>query len=247
MSDEKSKVGLIKGVLVYAKIAQPDNKYESEDTEYSVGVLVTEDEADAWEEEFSKQKPTKFKATDFKTKFKFDMPEQFEGEKWIYQVKLKKDAVVDGKEANPQFRPKVFLDTDDERIDITESRLIANGSVGTVSYRSVTNKFGKFAYLNNILIDEDDFIEYESTAGQAGDEFGGGKTVKKEEARKEATEARKPKKEAEPEPDGDGDELPARKPKKEPVKETKVTTKKPKAKPEPEPEEAADEDEDVPY
>ena len=96
----------------------------------------------------------------------------------------------------PETRPKVFLDTDEGRLDITESRLIANGSVGKVSYRINSNDFGTFAKLANVLMDEEGFIEYESKGGGgAGSEFGGGKEVVKEPARKEATQARKSKQE----------------------------------------------------
>jgi hypothetical protein len=213
--DKKATFGVIEGVLVYAKIAQPDNKFESKDTEYSIGIIVDEDAADAWEEQFAKQPPRKFKVADFETKFKFPCP--FEGVKNVYQITLKKDAVVGGEEMYPEFRPKVFLDdAEGERTDITESRLVANGSRGKVSYRITSNKYGTFARLQNVLIKEEDFKEYVSTGSKgAGSEFGDDKPVKKEPARKEATEARKPREEA-PE-----DKTPT-KPAAKPVKATKV-------------------------
>lgn len=194
----KATYGVIEGVLVYSKLAQADTKYQSKDTEYSVSVITDEDTADAWDEQFSKQPAKKIKVSDFESKYKFPCP--IEGVKNVYEIKLKKDCMVDGEELYPEFRPKVFLDTKDgERLDITESRLIANGSLGKISYRITSNTFGTFARLNNVLVQEDTFKEYVSTGGKAGDEFGS-KPVTKEPARKEATQARavKPEKEEKP-------------------------------------------------
>ena len=208
----KATYEVIEGVLVYAKLAQADGKYQSKDTEYSVEVIISEDQADEWDTKFKKQPAKKIKAAEFEGKYKIPVPAQFKGEKNLYSVKLKKDAVVDGVEFYPEFRPKVFLDTvDGERVDITTSRLIANGSVGKVSYRVNSNDFGTFAKLSNVLLTEEGFIEYESKGSSGpGAEFGGARPVKVEPARKEATEARKPKevKPAEPAEDDEDESAP---------------------------------------
>ena len=194
MAKEKSQYGVVEGVIVYAKIAQPDLKFQSKDTEFSIGVIVNEDTADAWDEQFKKQPATKIKATDFEAKFKFPLPAEFKGEKNVFQIKLKRDAVVNGEPFYPDNYPKVFLDTADERIDITHSRLIANGSRGKVSYRINSNDFGTFARLNNVLFDEKGFIEYESKGGGGvGSEFGNSKPVKVEPAKESVTQARQPR------------------------------------------------------
>lgn len=199
MAKEKSQYGVVEGVIVYAKIAQPDLKFQSKDTEFSVGVIVNEDTADVWDEQFKKQPATKIKATDFEAKFKFPLPAEFKGEKNVFQIKLKRDAVVGGEPFYPDNYPKVFLDTADDRIDITHSRLIANGSRGKVSYRINSNDFGTFAKLANVLFDENGFIEYESKGGGgAGSEFGNSKPVKVEPAKESVTNARQTR-EAEPE------------------------------------------------
>lgn len=196
MAKEKAQIGVIEGVLVYAKIAQPDQKYQSKDTEFSVGIIVNEDDADAWEEKFKKQPPRKVKAMEFEAKYRFPLPEQFKGEKNVFQITLKRDAVVDGEPFYPDNYPKVFLDTADERIDITKSRMIANGSYGKVSYRINSNDFGTFAKLSNVLLDEEGFIEYESKGGgAAGSEFGGGRPVKVEAEKESVTKARAPRQE----------------------------------------------------
>ncbi len=191
MTDKKKTFGVVEGMLVYAKIAEPSQKYQSKDTEYTISVIVDEDSADAWDAEFKKQPAKKIKASEFEGKYKIALPDNLKGEKNVYEIKLKRDATKDGEEFYPENRPKVFVDyANGDRVDITESRLIANGSYGKVSYRINTNDFGTFAKLANVLMDEEGFKEYVSTGGAAGSEFGDVKEVKKEAPRKEATQAR---------------------------------------------------------
>lgn len=215
MADKKQTFGVVEGTLVYAKVAEASLKYQSKDTEYTISVIVSEDVADAWDEQFKKQPAKKIKASEFESKYKIPVPEELKGEKNVYEIKLKKDATKDGEPFYPEHRPKVFVDYDNgDRVEITESRLIANGSVGKVSYRISTNDFGTFAKLNNVLMTEEGFKEYVSTGGAAGSEFDGGETkreVKKEAPRKEATQARAakaPKKEVEEDEADDSDSSP---------------------------------------
>lgn len=194
MADKKQTFGVLEGTLVYAKVAEASTKYQSKDTEYTISVIVSEDAADEWDEQFKKQPAKKVKASEFEGKYKIPVPAELKGEKNVYEIKLKKDATKDGEPFYPEHRPKVFVDYDNgDRVEITESRLIANGSVGKVSYRISTNDFGTFAKLNNVLMTEEGFKEYVSTGGAAGSEFDDGpakREVKKEAPRKEATQAR---------------------------------------------------------
>lgn len=191
--NNKATFGVVEGVLVYAKLAEADFKYQSTvDKEYSIAVIVDEDTADKWDEEFKKQPSKKVKAAEFEAKYKIPLPEQFEGQKNVYEIKLKKDATKNGEPFFPEYRPKVLLEGEDgERTDITESRLIANGGFGKVSYRKTSNSYGDFAKLNNVLILEKDFVEYVPKAsGGVGSEFGEAKPVKVEAAKESATKAR---------------------------------------------------------
>ena len=209
MTEKKKTFGVIEGMLVYAKIAEPSTKYQSKDTEYTISVIVNEDVADAWDAEFKKQPAKKIKASEFESKYKVALPDNLKKEKNVYEIKLKRDATKDGEPFYPEGRPKVFVDySNGDRVDITESRLIANGSFGKVSYRINSTEFGIFAKLANVLMDEEGFKEYVSTGGVAGSEFGDAKEVKVEASRKEATQARaqKAQKEEAPEPQEDEDE-----------------------------------------
>lgn len=190
MADKKSNFGVVEGMFVFAKLAEASLKYQSKDTEYVISVIVDEDTADKWDSEFKKQPAKKIKANEFEGKYKVALPVNLKGEKNVYEIKLKKDATKDGEPFYPEHRPKVFVDYDNgDRVDITESRLLANGSFGKVSYRVTSNDFGTFAKLANVLLTEEGFKEYVSQGGAPGNEFGS-KPVKKEEPRKEATQAR---------------------------------------------------------
>lgn len=186
----KDKYGVLEATFAYAKIAQCDKKYQSNDTEYVIDCIVDKAVAKAWNKDFPKQKAKELEKEEFETKYKMKSP--VEGDE-VYVIKLKKAASKDGEVYDEKYRPRVLLDTaDGERLDITTSRLISNGSSGKASYRIIENDFGKFAQLNNILMDEEGFIEYESSGG-AGSEFGGSKPIKKEASKESVTNARKPK------------------------------------------------------
>jgi hypothetical protein len=185
----ENKYGVLENVvLAYAKIAETTKKYQSEDTLYEVDCIVEKAVAKKWNKDFPKQKAKEFDLEDFKTKFKMDAP--FDEGDEVYVIKLRKPASKDGEVYDEKFRPRVLLDMNDgERIDITVSNLISNGTKAKVSYRITENSFGVFGQLNNILTTEDGFKEYVN-GGAAGSEFGDSKPTKVEPARKEATEAR---------------------------------------------------------
>lgn len=185
----KATYGVLENcVLAYAKLAEPTNKFESKDLVYEVDCIVEKVVAKAWSKQFTKQKAKEFDKEDFEKKFKMSAP--FDGDE-VYVIKMRKAASKDGEMFDEKYRPQVLLDTaDGERINITTSRLISNGSRAQVSYRITENSFGCFGMLNNLLLNEEGFIEYVSGGGSVGSEFGSNKPVKQEAPRREATEAR---------------------------------------------------------
>lgn len=209
VTKQKSQFGTIEGTFVYAKVGQPDNKYQSSDKEWSIEVIVDEDTADAWDTQFKKQPAKKIKASEFEAKYKIPVPDALKNEKNVFGIKLKRQATNDGVAVDDQFRPKVFVDdAEGNRTEIGQSRLIANGSYGKVSYYISTSDFGTFARLQNLLMEEDKFIEYQSTGGsKAGDEFGS-KPVKTEAPRDEVLKARPEKAKSTPNFDDMEDDIP---------------------------------------
>lgn len=197
MADNSKKFGVLENVvLAYVKVAEPSPKYQSTDTEYSVDAIVEKVVAKQWNKDFPKQKAKEFERDEFEAKFKMEAP--FSGDE-VYVIKLKKPATKGGVAFDEKFRPRLLIeDADGERTDVTVSRLCSNGTKAKVSYRITENDFGRFSQLNNILVKEDDFIEYVSQAG-VGSEFGG-KPVKVAEPENEAATKARANKAAKEEP-----------------------------------------------
>lgn len=159
----------IEGTLVFVSIQTPQTKYQSTEKEYKAGVVVDEDTADAWNEMFPKQSAKVVKTSDFKEIYKIDAP--FQNEKKQYVINLKKPAQYkDGTPLPKQYQPKVLLADGKQAIDVTDTMLPANGSVGKISFETNSNDFGTFARLRNVLVTE--MIEYKKGGGNAGDDFG---------------------------------------------------------------------------
>ena len=170
--------------LAFVKVAESDNKYQSEDLEYSLNAVVSKADAKAFKKKFPKQSVKDYENDEFKEKFKIDPPFPDQDEQYV--LKLSKVHIKDGVEANPKYRPRVYLDDGEGNLtDITTSRLVANGSKGDVAYRVSENPFGTFARLEGIRITE--LIEYKKAG--AANPFGG-RVVAVEEDNPEATQAR---------------------------------------------------------
>ena len=154
----------VQGVLVYTCIQQPTFKYQDKvNKEYKVSVVVDEDIADTWNENFPKQSAKVVKTSDFQKEYKIDPP--FEGEKKQYVITLKKDAQYrDGNPIPENNKPKVYLNTGTDANgkvlmkDVTADKLVGNGSVGAVSYETTSNDYGVFARLKNVRVDS--LVEY---------------------------------------------------------------------------------------
>lgn len=154
----------IQGTLAYVTLQKPVLDFKKVKKEYKVDVIVDEDTADEWNEKFPKQPAKVIKTTDFEDQFKISPP--FPKEKKQYVISLRQSELwPDGKPRTGKDRPKVFLtvgETADGKPalkDVTESTLVANGSIGAVSYSMIETKdWGNIAYLKNIRVDE--LIEY---------------------------------------------------------------------------------------
>lgn len=159
----------IEGTLVFVSIQTPQTKYQSTEKEYKAGVVVDEDTADSWNEMFPKQSAKVVKTSDFKDTYKIDAP--FPNEKKQYVITLKKPAqYADGTPLPKQYQPKVLLADGKQAIDVTDTMLPANGSVGKISFEARENSYGTFAKLRNVLVTE--MIEYKKGGSNAGDDFG---------------------------------------------------------------------------
>lgn len=160
---------IISGSFAYAKVTEPVNKYESEDKEFTIDVVVDKATAKAWNKMFQKQKSKVVDTADFEQIYKFPAPYLDEDEQYI--IKLKKPAQYkDGTELPKQYWPKLLQKVNGKAVPIPEGVLIANNSKGQVSYETTENSYGTFARLKAILVEE--LIEYKKAGVDAAADFG---------------------------------------------------------------------------
>ena len=166
---EKAKIGFIEGVACYVKVHKPYTKYQSEDKEFTLDLVISKDQAKQWKKDFKKQPPKEFDNDDFKNTFKIDPPFEDQDEQFV--IKLKAEAQYkDGAIKEKKFWPRVLVMEDGAAVDIAEGILVGNGSKVKVSYNVRSNDYGSFAKLKNILVL--DLVEFEDGGGAAGSEFG---------------------------------------------------------------------------
>lgn len=173
----------LEGMLVYCMLHQSTPCYDKEKgTEWKCGVVVDEDTADAFAEIYAKQPARKVKRTEFKEIYKCDPPEG--SEKNLYVITLKKNTHLANKEPVPdKYKPRVFEQVGKTLVDITETKLPANGSYGAISIDHCENSFGASARLKNVKVTS--LIEFKraESSYRPGDEFdsaddGNGGTVR---------------------------------------------------------------------
>jgi len=166
--------------LAYVKIQQPAQKFETEgpqNTEWTVDCVISEAAAGRWTKQFAKQPAKAFSNAEFKKIYKFDAP--FADQDKQFVVKLKKDTHFNNFETkqivqcDPKYRAKLYENIGERDgkpllADITKTKLVSNGSSGVVMYDIVTNKYGTFAKLKAVRVDN--LTEYQS--GSSVDEIG---------------------------------------------------------------------------
>ena len=77
---------------------------------------------------------------------------------------------ADGNPLPKQYQPRVFIQEGSEAVDITETKLPANGSKGKISFEVRENSYGTFAKLRNVLVT--DLIEYKKSSADGASDFG---------------------------------------------------------------------------
>lgn len=212
----------LNGMLVYACLDKPVDCFDADKgQEYKCGVVVSEDVADEFAEQFPKQAARKVKRSEFKDIYKCEPPEG--SEKNLYVITLKKNSQITDKATGDKiplpikYKPRLLQKQGGTLVDITNTEKASNGSFGTVSYEAGETRYGLVARLKNVLVTE--LIPYEGGGSdyEIGDEFGddsasdgngGNVKVPASAKAKEAPKA-KPKAASKPQDDfDDGDDLP---------------------------------------
>ena len=173
----------LKGMLVYVMLDKARPCYdESKGREWKAGIVLTdEDVVDEFNELYPKQAAKKVKTADFEQIYKCSPPEGAGKHVWVITLR-KNTKLANGEPVPDKYRPRVFQRKGGALVDITNTSLPSNGSLGEISIDHYEGKMGNVARLKNVLVTN--LIEYERSGGaeyEAGDEFaddGNGGTVK---------------------------------------------------------------------
>ena len=161
--------------FAWVKMKAPVKALNEKNTEVSVQVVMSEDDADNLLEACPSANVKTFKNDAFEDKFKFAAP--FEDQKKQYVATFKKMVSRDGVDLPADFRPRVFLvDEDGEKVDITFEKEVGNSSRGAVAYSTYTadykdketGKQTKKLLSQLVAIQVEDLVEYESKASEDG-------------------------------------------------------------------------------
>lgn len=180
VSEDFSKVS---GTIVYCQMSEPVKAFvkpgaPKKADEWKCGVvLVDEDEVDLLEEH-GKSLDTllsikKVKSAEFEDKYKCDLPEGAGKNVWVFTLRKSTELGKTGKPVPLQYQPKVFEKVKNTLVEITTTKLVGNGSYGTISIdRFDRTAGGASLFLKNLLVT--DLKEYVPTDSdyQPGSEFG---------------------------------------------------------------------------
>lgn len=208
------------GMLLYVSLNKPQKAYvkagePTKPDEWKASVAITDEDVVDEYEEFAKgidakTSIKKVKTTEFEGIYKVAPPEDAGKNIWVVTLRKSTQLGKTGKEVPDLYKPKVFEKVGKALVDVTNSKLPANGSYGSISIDKFERTNGTASlYLKNVLVTQ--MIEYVAESGpeyEPGSEFDDEPKAEAAPAPKAKTEV-KPKARAKVEtPVEDEDEIP---------------------------------------
>lgn len=204
----------INGTLVYVCLNEPVRAYvapgeDPKPDEWKASVVITDEDYLDQFEEFTKSIDAKcsikkVKVAEFEDKYKTPVPEGAGKYVWVLTFRKSTELGKTGKPVPELYRPRAFERQGKSLVDITNQKLVGNGSKGSISLEIFERSNGTSSiYLKNVLVE--DLIEYSKDNDYVpGSEFddeseGSGEEKSKKAPTKEKPAARKPVKKQEEE------------------------------------------------
>ena len=177
----------LSGTLVYVAVHEPKKAFQKPGTpfkpdEWSAGVVITDKKVKKEFEKYAASVDAKVSlkevdASDFEAIYKTELPEGAGDEVWVVTLRKSTELGKTGKPVPEMFQPRVYLQTTEGnkvvRQEITHTKLVGNGSKGTISIDPFIRDNGTASlYLKNVLVT--DLIEYvrqEGEYAEPGSEF----------------------------------------------------------------------------
>lgn len=173
----------LQGTLVYVAIDKPVKAYQKEGTpkkadEWKASVVIADEDLIDEFEEYCKESDAnpsikKVKAAEFEELYKCKVPEGAGKNVWVVTLLKSTELGKTGQPLPDKYKPRAYEQTEDEgkilRSEITNTKLIGNGSKGLISIDKFERTNGTVSlYLKNILVT--DLIEYVKPEG-TGDDY----------------------------------------------------------------------------
>jgi hypothetical protein len=205
------------GMLLYVSLNKPVKGYVKageppKPDEWKASVAISDedvlDEYEAFANKIdAKTSIKKVKTAEFEAIYKVAPPEDAGKNVWVITLRKSTELGKTGKPVPDLYKPKVFEKVGKTLVDVTNSKLPANGSYGSISIDKFERTNGTASlYLKNVLVTE--MIEYvqEESSYNPGDEFDDEPKAEKPKAKPEAkAPAAKPKARAKVEEEDDAD------------------------------------------
>ena len=182
MSNTNQDFSKISGTIVYCQMAEPVKAFvkpgaPKKPDEYKCSIVIVDEDTVDDLEAYGKSLDTllsikKVKTVEFEDKYKCPVPEGAGKNVWIFTLRKSSELGKTGRHVPPQYLPKVFEKVKNTMVEITTSKLVGNGSYGTVSIdRFDRTTGGASLFLKNLLVTN--LIEYVRTESsyEAGSEF----------------------------------------------------------------------------
>lgn len=205
------------GMLLYVSLNKPQKGYVKagdppKPDEWKASVAISDEDVLDEYEAFAasidaKTSIKKVKTAEFESIYKVAPPEDAGKNVWVVTLRKSTELGKTGKPVPDLYKPKVFEKVGKTLVDVTNSKLPANGSYGSISIDKFERTNGTASlYLKNVLVTE--MIEYvqEESSYNPGDEFDDEPKAEKPKAKVEAkAPAAKPKARAKVEEEDDAD------------------------------------------
>lgn len=156
--------------FAYTKLKAPVTAIKKTNTEVSVQVVMSEDDADNLLEVCPSANVKSYKNDAFAEKFKFAAP--FTDQKKQFVASFKKMVSKDGVDLPEKFRPRaIHLKADGTKDDITFTTEIGNSSKGSVAYSTYSASYKEEGQnvtktlCQLVAIQVEDLVEYVSDKG----------------------------------------------------------------------------------
>lgn len=194
------------GTLVYVCVQQAVKAFQKPGTdpkpdEWKASVVFSdEDEFDKFEEYVNniggKVSMKKVKTAEFPNIYRTEVPEGAGKNVWVVTLRKSTELGKTGEKVPEKYKPRVFEKIGNKIVEITNEKLVGNGSVGQVSIEKFDRRDGTSSlYLKNVLVTE--LVEYVAPEGSSyvpGQEFDDSEPEVKEETKTVSKPSTKSKK-----------------------------------------------------